>query len=769
MNTQLRVLIVEDSESDARLTARQLQRAGYALEYERVETAEAMQMALAQQEWDLVIADYNLPRFSGPAALETLKERGLDIPFIVVSATIGEENAVAMMKSGAHDYIMKNNLARLAPAVERELREAEGRRERRQAEADLIKSEATLRTVLKGSPSGTGLVVYRIFQWVNDKLLQITGYAREELIGQSSRILYFSEAEYKRVGNVTGAQIQENGWGDVETQWRRKDGSRMEIYVSTVAVDHHDLSTGVVFTAMDITARKRAEEELWQSEQQYRLMVNNIPGFVFKGYPDYTVEFFDDKIERLTGYAKEEFNAKRLKWSEILIQEDLQNARKIFIQAMKGDQQYIRDYRIKKQGGEIAWIQERGQIRKREGGEIDYISGIFFDITAPKRMQEERGLLFNLSIDMLCIAGFDGFFKQVNPAWSKTLGWTESELLSKPWLAFVHPEDHDATIAAGAQLMAGKTLDSFENRYQCQDGSYRWISWNSTPFPQESLMFAVARDVTAYKQAEEKIRRAAQKWRSTFDAMRDAVCLFDGDCRFIQCNQAMADLLEKPFSEIIGRPCWEVVYGESGPIEECPVIRMKESRHRETLTWLKGDRWLHLVADPVLNETGDVVGGVYIIADITTRKRSQEKVQDLNILLKAIKGINEALIRVKSEKELFQQACDLLLNVPYVRFTWIGLVEPSSFKIKPIAWAGAEEGYLSAITVKWDNSEFGQGPTGEGLRTRKTCAPGMYRHRSQPQPVERGSPEAGLSIQYHLALNSRERGDRHPEGLLRQV
>jgi PAS domain S-box-containing protein len=267
MKTQLRVLIVEDSESDARLIVRQLQRAGFGLEYERVETAGEMKTALAKQDWDLVIADYNLPRFSGPAALETLKERALDIPFIVVSATIGEENAVAMMKSGAHDYIMKDNLARLAPAVERELREAEGRRERRQGEAALINSETTLRTVLKGSPSGIGLVVYRVFKWVNDELLNLTGYSQEELIGHNSRIFYFSDAEYKRVGRVTFAQIQENGWGEVETQWRRKDGTPVEIYVNTVAVEPGDLSAGVVFTAMDITARKRTESELKLKEK----------------------------------------------------------------------------------------------------------------------------------------------------------------------------------------------------------------------------------------------------------------------------------------------------------------------------------------------------------------------------------------------------------------------------------------------------------------------------------------------------------------------
>ena len=121
MNTPLRVLMVEDSESDAGLITRRLQQAGYDLVHERVETAAAMRTALAQPDWDIVLADYQMPQFSAPAALEILKASGLDLPFIIVSATIGEERAVALMKAGAHDYVMKHNLARLVPAVARKL------------------------------------------------------------------------------------------------------------------------------------------------------------------------------------------------------------------------------------------------------------------------------------------------------------------------------------------------------------------------------------------------------------------------------------------------------------------------------------------------------------------------------------------------------------------------------------------------------------------------------------------------------------------------
>lgn len=137
MGTQLRILLIEDSEDDARLVLREIQRGGYEVEFERVETADAMWAALARQAWDLIICDFSLPRFNAPKALELLKKSGHDLPFIIVSGTIGEESAVNALKAGAHDFIIKGNFARLIPAIERELKEAEVRRERRQREREL--------------------------------------------------------------------------------------------------------------------------------------------------------------------------------------------------------------------------------------------------------------------------------------------------------------------------------------------------------------------------------------------------------------------------------------------------------------------------------------------------------------------------------------------------------------------------------------------------------------------------------------------------------
>ena len=154
--------------------------------------------------------------------------------------------------------------------------------------------------------------------------------------------------------------------------------------------------------------RVKAEEALRESEAKYRLLVNQIPAVVFKGYQDWSVDFFDRKIEKLTGYSKEEFDSRQLKWCDLILPEDLDMARGLFKQALKTDKSYVREYRIRKKDGEIAWIQARGQIFCDAAGQVDYVSGVFFDITARKAAEtiihQERQRFFSL-LDMLPASG----------------------------------------------------------------------------------------------------------------------------------------------------------------------------------------------------------------------------------------------------------------------------------------------------------------------------------------------------------------------------
>jgi two-component system, cell cycle sensor histidine kinase and response regulator CckA len=269
MGVPLRLLLVEDSEDDAQLLVRELARAGFEPRVERVDTAAAMRSALDRETWDIVVGDYSMPQFGGAAALELLRARGLDIPFVIVSGTIGEERAVAAMRAGARDYVSKNNLKRLAPVMERELREAAGRRDRLRAEAALRESEARHTTLVQHAPVG----IYCStpagrFLSANHALVRMLGYeSAEQLLAlDMGRDVYADPAERQRL--LERDSYSDREYDEVEATWKRKDGRRLTVQLSVRAV--RDGTGQVVFYetfARDITERRQLESQLLQAQK----------------------------------------------------------------------------------------------------------------------------------------------------------------------------------------------------------------------------------------------------------------------------------------------------------------------------------------------------------------------------------------------------------------------------------------------------------------------------------------------------------------------
>ena len=195
MGGQLKVLLVEDSEHDAELLHHALTRSGYSPTFRRVQNPEEMASALTSEQWDLVISDYVLPAFSGLEALNTLRESGLEIPFIIISGKIGEEVAVEALKAGANDYLLKDRLTRLGPAIDRAIREATQRHRSRQAENALKESEERYRRLVESCPEAMFICVAMKFVYVNPAAVRMFGVSSPlDLVGKS--VLDFIDPAY---------------------------------------------------------------------------------------------------------------------------------------------------------------------------------------------------------------------------------------------------------------------------------------------------------------------------------------------------------------------------------------------------------------------------------------------------------------------------------------------------------------------------------------------------------------------------------------------
>ena len=268
MSVSLRVLIVEDSEDDAALLERELRRGGYELTSKRVETAKGMSAELKQQEWDIIICDYVMPRFSGLEALRVLKESGLDFPFIIMSGKIGEETAVEAMKAGAHDYIMKDNLARLVPAIQRELKEAAIRQERKLAE-EALRRQAQIIDQIHDSVVSTSLDGY-VTSW-NRGAERLFGYSANEALGKHISFVY-PEDERDFLEQEVIKPAKEKGEHEVEVRMRRKSGEDFYAHLSlSVLRDTKGSVVGMIGYSMDITERKRAQDKLRESTEQLEI------------------------------------------------------------------------------------------------------------------------------------------------------------------------------------------------------------------------------------------------------------------------------------------------------------------------------------------------------------------------------------------------------------------------------------------------------------------------------------------------------------------
>jgi len=263
--------------------------------------------------------------------------------------------------------------------------------ERKRAQEALCENEATLKSIFRAAPTGIGMVSNRVLKRVNDRICEMTGYSREELVEQSSRMLYPTDEDFEYVGREKYAQIRERGTGTVETQWKRKDGKILDVLVSSAPVDSNDLKAGVTFSALDITERKKAEKELRESEDRYRRITEAITDYI------YTVTVEDgDPVETIhgpacvavTGYTAEHFKGNPYLWIQMVDEADRSAVEELAAQTLSGERAPALEHRIIRKDGATRWVRNTPVLNFDSQGRLLSYDGLVQDVTERKDAEE---------------------------------------------------------------------------------------------------------------------------------------------------------------------------------------------------------------------------------------------------------------------------------------------------------------------------------------------------------------------------------------------
>ena len=230
--------------------------------------------------------------------------------------------------------------------------------------------------------------------------------------------------------------------------------------------------------------------------------------------------------------------------------------------------------------------------------------------------------------DVLIVVDSDMKIRTVNKATCELLGYKEKEIIGEPVEIIFAETEILLKEKKLEKLIEEGEVKNFETSFRTKDSRNIPVLFSSSVMKDKDgkmiRLVCTGRDVTERKQTEEALLNAAQQWRTTFDGISDMVCLLDPEGKILRCNNAMAGFLKKPFSDIIGRTHWEIVYGTTAPIQECPVMRMRETHRRQTAILPINDRWFNIAVDPLLDETGGLIGAVHIMSDITDHKQAEE-------------------------------------------------------------------------------------------------------------------------------------------------
>lgn len=562
----LRVLIVEDSEDDLLLVIRELKKGGFSPVYERVDTAAAMRKALEEKQWDIILCDYKMPQFSGPSAIALLKETNLDIPILIISGKIGEDIAAECMHLGAQDYIMKNNMARLCPAIAREIEEAESRNKRKEMEQELLHSQEKYQNILENIEDG----YYEVdlagnFTFFNSSLCRIMGYSSEEMTGMNNR-QYTDKEGAKKLFQAFN-QVYKTGRPTKELDWQiiRKDGTKRHIEASvSLLKDSSGKASGFRGIVRDITERKEIEKKLREEEQRFRALAEQSSDIIVLINKNLVITYENPALKKLLGYESGEIIGRNA--FEHIHPDDLKQVMDIFNERFDDINAPSSQIEIRIHHKDGSWhIFEAVGSNLIRDNIVEAAVVNLRDITERKKTEEELRKS-EAKYRHLVEDAHEGIFQStaegrhitVNQAFANILGYDSPEEVVKnitdiAHQVYVHPEDRTKIL----QTIEEKGLvKGYEAEFYRKDGSKTWVSINMHAIrdDQGNLLYyqGIDQDITDKKKMEkerqENIERLRRSLGATINAM--AVTVETRDPYTAGHQKRVADLARAIASEM---------------------------------------------------------------------------------------------------------------------------------------------------------------------------------------------------------------------------
>ena len=689
----LRVLMVEDSEDDVLLIIRELKKGGYNPVYELVETAATMKKALKEKQWDIIICDYKLPKFDAPSAITLLKEANIDIPVIIVSGSIGEETAVECMRLGAHDYIMKNSLSRLCPAINRELEEAEVRNKHRQAEKALKESEEKYRTILDEMED----VYLEVdlagnFTFFNDAILYHVGYSKEELIGTSFRDRVAKEDItnlYNTFGKIYSTGKPERS---IFYKFMHKDGTMGSVEAAFFPL-HNKKGKIVGFRgiARDITKRIQTEERLQKSEERYRTLVENASDLVFRADVTGHLTFVNSAVLRVLGYGKEEIVGKH--YRKLIHPDMLDEVIKLFVSQLENQvQNAYYEFRTLTKDGHNLWFGQNTALVV-EDGHVTGFQAIARDITELKQAEEalrkseaQYRLLADNMNDQLWLMDLNLKPTYISPSVEKSRGYTFEEIVQLPLDKQLTATSLQSAMEFFSIEMPKALTDPtnymtrlLELEFYRKDGSTLWVENTFSLIYDENgkplSLLGVGRDITKRKKVEEVLHQSEERYRTILDEMADAYFEVDLAGNYTFVNDTVCRHLGYSREELIGttfrgqmiKEEFEKIYKAFGKIY---MTGKPESDIFYKLLRKDGTtRFAEMTGFPLKNQQGEVVGFRGIGRDITERKQAEEEhQQSFELMRKALRATVQAISMTVEMKDPYtsghqQRVSDLARSI----------------------------------------------------------------------------------------------------------